>query len=463
MTSEDHQLAMNHIAQLLEELFEGRKAVSKLISESKDILIDGQVMLRQVQANAQHIDQIKEVYSTEQTEQNVAKWCQNFHKQRLANIELKERLNLLTDESFTLKASVDQRECQVKSLLHYINEKGGQIRANHTIDSDTVYADNEQDFATIAVQTTELNNEQGGDRASRYVAENNDVLGQAITDLDKQRALNANLQRSLREKELTLISKDQFINKVKGDMKLYCPRDNNSHSESAVLRADIPGDESNYSDIAYIDHLKAKLEENKLAIFRYELLLEKAHKEQQKDTHQYKQELESVIRERDDALKKVKELQLCLDSIPCRDNDGGQQQQSIFIDQIQSMSETIRLLEKQLSSSRIEKSEMDSKYSELENALLKERSRGQQERDRQEIACKIKAQNFEQENKRLQKENDDHKIELNKYITQNLSLKRQASENPSALLTALIKKMREKLIEKENYIVSLEKGRNKEK
>ena len=434
-------ILIKEIEVLFHEIYQDRTTVTKLLSEAKDVQFDTRVTLRQLQAKLNHMSEMEQIYGNEQTEQNAAKWCQNFHKQRLVNIELKDKINLLREQLATEAESLSQRDRRIKQLTDHINRSF----SGHNIQVSNQNVQNDRDYATIAVQTSEPLE----DFSCRAPVETDSfVLGQAISDLDKERALNANLQRSLREKELHLISKDQLINKVKSEIKYYPPNSQEVPSTiENMKREEIPSD--------YVNNLKSKIEEDSRTIFRYQLLLEKAHKEHQKEIYDHKKQFGNVIKERDDALKDVKELQLRLDSIPAKDTDFGQQQ-AMFVEQIQSMSETIRVLEKQLSSCRIEKSDLESEKNEFLSELKKEQERHRRKEERQEVACKIKSNQLERENERLQEINQQQKAELEKMLSRCKKFEQEVNQSPSLLLTALVKKMRDELVQKEKLIVELQ-------
>ena len=426
---------------MIDEIFESRRSISKALSQARDANFDAQVLLRQSQRK-QKTNSVEDDNALDEvvTDRSALKWCQHFHRQRQMNIELKEKVNNLMEENVLVKSSNEQKDIYLKSILNKFREHLVESSGSRSAEMVSKgYSRQDTDFASIAIQTIEQNSSDSSS-VRLYEAENNDVLGQAITDLDKQRALNANLQKVLREKELTLISKDQLINQVKRKMNFYTSKEGTTDTYSGV--------ESSFGapDLQYVEHLKTKIEESNRTIFRYQMFLEKAHKEQQQETGEYKIEIGLVIRERDAALKKVKELQLCLDSIPSRDGDYAHQH-SMFVDQIQSMSETIRLLEKQMSLCRIEKSEIEAKLMEVDRISVHQKECNRIEKEKQEISCQHKSQVFHEENIQLQKESNRLTQELARSQAQCDALRQQGAENPSPVLMALVEKMREKLIE----------------
>lgn len=444
---------LNQFGILLEELFEARRSISKALSQARDSHFDAQLFLRQVQER-DTVDTRKNLELKDENEEfSDALWCQNFHKQRLLTLELREKVNHLLEENLLARESDDKKERQMKEILTLFKEKYQSVSGTSQENSTEENFASEHDFASIAVQTVDFKSAANDPSTSRYMTENTDVLGQAITDLEKQKALNENLQRALREKELTLISKDQFINQVKSNMSFYKYDDARPNSSDQLLKEQRTV--TSPFDKQELEHLKTKVEEGNRTIFRYQMLLEKAHKEQQEESNRYKIEIGSVIRERDNSLRKVKELQLCLDSIPCRDGDSNHQQTTL-VEQVQSMSETIRLLEKQLSTCRIENSELESRMLDSERELSIEKQRSRVNKEKQEIACQLKSKNMEQENKHLLEELNQYKIEIAKNQSHCEGLEKKVSESPSPILVALIEKMREKLIDKDKYIALLE-------
>ncbi|KAF2368766.1 hypothetical protein FHG87_000485 [Trinorchestia longiramus] len=437
------------LAPLLRSLQDERRSTHESLAHALDLQFDAQVMLRQLQINMKHIDQMKEIYSTQQSEQNVAKWCQNFQRQQLANIELKERLEFLIRENKELKKEATAKESQLSDLIQNLSEN--VQNSSEMMDRNDQTVKNETDVATIAIQTSG-NESEGEDAAvARYIAENNEVLGQAITDLDKQRALNANLQRTLIEKELSLISKDQIINKVKSEMTQY-----NVPPSEPVSSEETPPAFNRFAFVENdLEEIENKRKESHSSILtRYQSLIEKANEDHRAETNKLKVEIGQIVKERDVALRRIKDLQLCLDSIPSRESDGTFHLQQ-FIDQIQAMTETIRLLEKQLSVTRMEMAETQSKLGTAESKLSEERSRFKFERDKQEVACKKKTQQMELEHKQLMKEAQGYRGKIDELQKECNELKKRASEAPTLVLTALVKKMREKLIEKEKIIAEL--------
>lgn len=444
------------LVQVVMEVQEERRVTHASLNAARDVQFDSQVMLRQLQANLKHVDQMKEIYSSQQSEENVAKWCKNFQKQQLANIELKEKLNYLSKENDELKESFTGNERQIQDLLSNFIEVSENVSVNsRTYDS----VNHDPDVATIAIQTTGVATQEEDSNIARYIADNNEVLGQAISDLDKQRALNANLQRNLREKELSLISKDQLINKVKTEMNMYKTSPKivpPSTPEHVQLLTPISTRFDNFSDQDTSEtSTSRRLEDNNQIVLRYQALIQKANEDHQTEINKTKHELTQVIKERDAALRQIKDLQFFLDSIPNRDGDSGLNPQQ-FVDQIQAMTETVRLLEKQLSATRIEMTDLQAKLSLSETKLKDDTAKHTYERERQEIACRKKAQLKEEECKRFSREIENLKLEIETLRQQCSKFQKQASESPTILLTALVEKMREKLIENDKVIKQLQ-------
>ncbi|XP_018019059.1 interaptin [Hyalella azteca] len=444
------------LAHLLNQLLDERRAAHEALTAARNLQFDAQVMLRQLQANMKHIDQIKEIHSNEQSEQNVSMWCHSFQKQQLTNIELKEKLELLSKENTELKLSAVAKEAQLREIIE-------NLTANVTCSSAVGDEERngvtklETDVATIAIQTIESQSDDEDSRIARYIAQNDEVLGQAITDLEKQRALNENLQRTIREKELTLISKEQFINKVKSEMSLY----KTSPNELALTLQVDDSAPAAFNRIEFAEREpqipireEITIENSNQIVKRYQDFIEKMSEEHRDETNKYKQELGYVTKERDAALRRIKDLQLYLDSIPSREDGSFHHQQ--FIDQIQAMTETVRLLEKQLSTTRIEKADAESKLESINAKLSKEQARFKHELDKQEVSCKKKSQQHEQELKQAMNETSSYMKQIEELRQQCNSYKKQASQAPTILLTALVEKMREKLIEKDRIIAELQ-------
>jgi len=405
--------------------------INELMRESKNVFCDTQITLKQLQTKISDISELEQMYSNGEDSSQVAQWCQQFHKQRLLNIELKDKHSLLA-EQFNDVITDNRKKDKIIRDLNAVVEVGNTDNRDRSVD-----------FASIAVQTR-------NDLTSQISEYSSDTSVDELTSkLENERVQNKELRRAVREKELVIISRDEMINKIKSEVK-YLGSENltgeNTNSNQAVSSSEFSP--------TYVTKLKSKMEEDQKTIFRYQILLEKAHKENQNENYEHKIQLNSIIKERDNSLRSVKELQLIIDSIPSKDNDMGQQQ-SMFLDQIQSMTETIRVLEKQLSSCRLEKSKIESDKLEIERIFEVEKTRYSAEKDKQEAACKGRSNLLQKENERLLQVSNMYKKELEQMESMNSKLQREMEARPSELLTALIRKMRDELVSKDKTIADL--------
>ena len=354
-------------------------------------------------------------------------WCQKFHKERTANMELRGKVSKMAD-------SYNDLQRQISEYQEIISELNSSLRSYRHNKEENVQV------ASIAIQTyTSLDGEESEKQTDDYLA-----FEKISIELSAIKETNRNLEKILREKELVIITKEEQINRLKSEGKYTIaeqttgdtPRSLTSHPMQSSLMK------------------QASDKEDQETIQKYQTLLEEAHRGSQNDHHNHKRQYNSVARERDDALKKVRELQLILDSIPFKDNEFGQQQ-SLFVDHIQSLTESNMVLEKQLSLSRTEKAKMEAEKSELERLLVSERTKHSALKEKQETACKTRHSVLQKENERLRDQWSNHVVEVERLRTVNTRLQREVDAIPSVLLSGLMKKMRDELVAKDKIIAQL--------
>ena len=330
---------------------------------------------------------------------------------------------------------------EVKGIMEFNKNKNNTENASvHENNMDRI-------FTSISVQTnTEVETEE-----IRYIPEKNHK--ELLYNLEQEKLKKIALQNSIKEMESLLNQREILIRKLQNEIETF----RNEENLCSVPSNQPISNQEHYNKIT--ENLRNQAKEYKQTISRYKALLDESHKDQIEENKQSAAELETVTKERDVALRKVTDLELCLDSIPSRDGDH-MHQHSIFVDQIQSMNETIRMLEKQLSNCRIENRDLKFKFEGISKTLYQEVEKLRTERERQEISCKMKSHHLIEENNSLQSEVLGQKQQIARLECEADSVQKSSAENPSPILVALVEKMRDKLIERDQRIAQLEQSNN---
>ncbi|XP_068215438.1 centrosomal protein of 290 kDa-like [Palaemon carinicauda] len=457
------------LVDLLETMKQDRNKILIALQSAQHDKMEAKVALRQLKVKQEALDELKSALTSPNVTKQVSSWCSKLEEVKLRNVELDEKLQSLEEEKSLYEARIEGKDRRLGELQAQLSnmEKTWMDEQLLWDERETELRkaleehDSRHQKAVLELKTLE---QQDFPDQSQPLAKQ---LEKALDTLRNKSALLEKLEKEvellknevhdsrkeLREKDIAIIARDQVINelRIKGSNLKSQMHFTDVTKDGIANEVTVPEDEG---IAVIINGLKERLQLSQEAVSHYQDLLSKSHTQHQNIISKNKDELLRIEKEREEAMSKVRELQLQLNNIPTRD-PGMSAMSEAQIAQIHNLEDTIKRLDAQLEETRNGKLIAEGKVAQLERELTVTRREYSEEKEHMEVSSQVRSQQHQRETDRLSgeiKNIRNERDDLRKEIT---LLKESANRTPSAILRTLVEKLRDQLIEKEKQVAKL--------
>ncbi|KAG7174085.1 Centrosomal protein of 290 kDa-like 1 [Homarus americanus] len=457
---------------LLETLKQERNALQVALQSAQHDKMESKITLRQLKIKQEALDELKMALSSPKSTTLVASWCTNLEEAKLKNVELEEKVQTLEENQALSQARLEGKErrlAEVQTQLLSLEKLWMDEQLlwdEREVELTRALEKHETRHKAAALDLKTLGFHELPDTTlpiSKQLEEALDSLRNKVTflekaemELEKFRNEVETIRKDLREKEIAVIARDKIINELRiigSNLKVPVVRSEAAQDVTDQVKSKSLMPEEESIKIV-IEGLKERLHMSQHTVNHYQDLLAKAHEEKQDLAARNRDEFLRVTRECDEAVLRARELQSQLDSIPTRDR-GSSALSEAQAAQIQSLEETIKVIEVQLDDAKSQLIVLERKAVQLERDLTIARREHAEEREHLEVSAQLRVQQHQRETDRLSGELNKIRCERDNLREEVAILQESASRKPSAILRTLVEKLRDQLIEKEKQVSKL--------